>query len=130
MQLQFNILKEAYAVCRCKEIPKIPRRAEFFSLTCTRKEISLVCPESWLENGSLPEEALQKVQTGWRAFGVAGTLDFSLVGILAEISGSLTRAGISMFAVSTFDTDYLLVQQEDLAAAQRALEENGHVFCG
>ena len=67
-----------------------------------------------------------KIEDGWRAFKIAGPLEFSLVGVLAEASGILADAKVSIFAISTFDTDYLLVKAGNLDDAISALEGGGH----
>ncbi len=92
-----------------------------FSLTQTPQERSLVLPEA-----AIPPSAVA-VSRGWRALAVEGPLDFSLVGILASLSTTLAEAGISLFALSTYDTDLLLVAQTDAARASRALEAAGWV---
>ncbi|SHI04867.1 ACT domain-containing protein [Ferrimonas marina] len=93
--------------------------APFFSLTRTDEELSLVLPASCTVEGA-------KMEPGWRALKVAGPLDFSLVGILAQLSQVLADAGVSLFALSTFDTDYLLVKAERLEDAIDALQQAGH----
>jgi hypothetical protein len=67
-----------------------------------------------------------KCDTGWRIFQVAGPLDFSLTGILSSIAGPLAEAGVSIFALSTFDTDYVMVKAQDVDQAARVLEAAGH----
>ena len=67
-----------------------------------------------------------QVERGWRAICVAGPLDFALVGVLASLSGTLASAGVSIFAISTFDTDYILVKEDMLGAAREALAAAGH----
>ncbi|MFO0952581.1 MAG: ACT domain-containing protein [Isosphaeraceae bacterium] len=91
----------------------------FTSWTRTPDEVSIVCDES-----SVPGEV--RAERGWVALRIAGTLDFGLVGILAELSGVLASAGVSLFAVSTFDTDYLLIRSVDSARAVGALRSAGH----
>lgn len=68
-----------------------------------------------------------QVERGWRALVVAGPLDFALVGILASLSNTLAVAGVSIFAISTFDTDYILVKEEKLGVALASLTAAGHV---
>jgi uncharacterized protein len=92
----------------------------FLSITRTRDELSIVCESSQVP-GDLPAER------GWRCLKVGGPLDFSLVGVLASLAEPLARAGIPIFAISTFDTDYLLVNAEKLESAIAALESVGHV---
>lgn len=85
----------------------------------TEDELSVVCATA-----SAPADA--KCEGGWRALRVAGTLDFGLTGVLAAIAQPMADAGISIFAVSTYDTDYLLVKGEQLKAAITSLEAAGH----
>ena len=89
------------------------------SITQTGTETSIVCPVEAAPAGA-------EVEPGWTALVVAGRLDFSLTGILAGLAGPLAQAGISLFALSTFETDWLLVKEADLAAAAAALTEAGH----
>jgi hypothetical protein len=90
-------------------------------VTRTDRELSVVC-----EEGAAPADT--KREAGWRLLRVAGPLDFSLTGILAGIAAPLAEAGVSIFAVSTFDTDYIMVKQEDLAKALSALRAAGHAI--
>lgn len=117
-----TILPTRLAACRLPAQAAIPgwvSGSEFVSITRTADELSIVCEEVLAPSGIT-------MQGGWRAFKVEGPLDFSLVGILADLSGVLARAGISIFAISTYDTDYILVAEGSLAQATRALEEAGH----
>jgi uncharacterized protein len=119
--LELQILAGAYAVSRLSADAPIPEWAqgELVSLTRTLDELSVVSPAE-----AVPESI--KSERGWRALRVAGPLDFSLVGILAELSGVLAQAEIPIFALSTFDTDYLLVGDRDLERAVRTLKSAGH----
>jgi uncharacterized protein len=91
---------------------------EFFSVTRTRDELSIVCEES-----KVPAEV--KAERGWRCLKVEGPLDFGLTGILSSLAQPLAEAKISIFAISTFDTDYILVKQENLPKALAILSK----FC-
>lgn len=102
-------------------IPASLKESEFYCETRTPEEISVVCDEA-----KLPADA--RAQWGWRAFRVVGTLDFALTGILHSLAEPLAAAGISIFAVSTFDTDYILVKGSDLARAEEALAKEGFSF--
>ena len=97
------------------------RRAR--SVTRTPDELSIVCSEA-----SVPPTA--RAQRGWRALEVQGPLDFSLTGVLAALTAPLAQARISIFALSTYDTDYLLVPGEDLARACATLTAAGHTVAG
>jgi hypothetical protein len=88
----------------------------------TAEELSLVTPQR------LSTVDGAKVEGPWRAFRVRGTLDFALTGILAGLATPLARAGVSLFAVSTFDTDYVLVRTDRQAAATEALRQAGFVW--
>jgi len=91
----------------------------FFCLTKTSDEVSVVCQSGLLDSAGRTED-------GWKILKIAGPLDFCLVGVLAETSALLAKAGVSIFAISTFDTDYLLVKRENLGSAREALERGGH----
>jgi len=94
---------------------------EFYSLSNSQEEMSLVCPEQMLiqsENSS----------PNWKCLKVAGPLDLNLTGILAGLSDTLAKAKISIFAISTFETDYLLIQKQSLKAAKNALISQGYQF--
>jgi hypothetical protein len=91
----------------------------FSSVTRTAAETSVVCPEEAVPQGIV-------AQRGWRCLVVEGPLDFSEVGVLAALAGPLAAAGLSIFAVSTYDTDYLLVQEVHHEAALGALRAAGH----
>ena len=89
------------------------------SITRTGDELSIVCCQDQVPNDVIAER-------GWRCVRVAGTLDFSEVGVLKTLVGPLAEAGISIFAISTFETDYLMVREADLERAVAALTEAGH----
>ncbi len=111
----------AFAIVRFSPGTTIPfdySRA-FFSLTHGRDELSLVCSEELIP-------ANLKVERDRALLRVAGPLDFALVGVLASLTSPLAEAGISIFVISTFDTDYLLVPTKDLPQAITALEHAGH----
>lgn len=115
--MKLEVLPEEFSICQLTEVA-LPQNGVYF-LGVTGQEISLVC-----ESAALPPNA-QKTEGGWRAFRVAGPLDFSHTGILASLSGTLAAAGIPLFAVSTFDTDYLLVKAPLLPKALACLGEKG-----
>ncbi|HYG65994.1 MAG TPA: ACT domain-containing protein [Thermoanaerobaculia bacterium] len=120
--LRLQVLAERFAVCRLppdSPIPPRPQACGLWSATLTGNELSLVLPESAAPPG-VPTER------GWRALEVAGPLDFALTGVMASLSSPLAAAGISLFVVSTYDTDYVLVRDHDLGRAKEALEAAGH----
>ncbi len=93
--------------------------SRFFSLTRTTDELSLVCELALVPPGV-------RCESGWRAMRVAGNLDFSLTGVLTALLAPLAAAGISIFAISTYDTDYILVKEASLDQAVEALRGAGH----
>ena len=112
----------SFAICQLMPGAPLPPWAldgPFCSVTRTPDELSIVCAES-----AVPPEAV--ADRGWRLLSVRGRMDLTLVGVLAGLSGTLARAGVSVFAISTYDTDHLLVRAEDLDAATRALAAAGY----
>ena len=95
----------------------------FLSVTRTSEEVSVVGMAESL--AALPTGPVRK-SDGWRMIRVSGTLDFSQIGILRELSASLADAGISIFVISTFDTDYLLIRGFEFEKAKLALQKSGH----
>ena len=120
--LNLSVIKQTLAVCRLEPDAPIPdwaMGAAFLSVTRTADELSLVVPEECVA-GDIRSER------GWFALKVAGPLDFTLTGVLASLAAPLAEAGVSIFAISTFDTDYLMVKTADLEAALEALMRAGH----
>ncbi len=121
-ELTLILAPERFAICRLPPtapIPPLPLNASLVSVTLTSDELSFVVPEY-----AAPADA--RIAGGWRALRVAGTLDFSLTGILASLATPLAKAGVSIFALSTFDTDYLLIQETGLEQALTVLRAEGH----
>ncbi len=119
--LTLLILPERYAVCRLlaeADFPEWARPGDLLALLRTRDELTVVCAERYA-----PPEA--RAERGWRALQVQGRLDFALVGVLASIAVPLARADVSLFALSTFDTDYVLVKENSLERAVAALTQQG-----
>jgi hypothetical protein len=107
--------------CICRLLPDEPTPAwtalaSFCSLTRTDEELSIVCNQE-----AVPPDV--RAERHWRLLGVQGPLDLSMVGVLAGLATTLATAGVSIFAISTFDTDYLLVRDGDLHRALGALRE-------
>jgi hypothetical protein len=122
--LTLSLLPDSYSVCRLApeaEIPPWALAGAFFSITRTKEELSLVCSQEVVPVGVQCEK-------DWRCIMVKGPLDFSFTGILASLTVSLAEAGISVLAISTFDTDYLLIRADNLKRAVLKLEEAGHSF--
>ena len=121
-ELRLKLLNADFSVCKTAEEPKINPAAAFCFTARTDEEHSLVC-----QTGDVPAETIER-EDGWKAFRIQGTLDFSLIGILAGIAGVLAENKIGIFVISTFNTDYVLVKRENLQQAVRALQDAGYVF--
>ena len=124
MRLYLKVIPGVFSIHRLAPDAAVPEAilaSGFFSVTRTDEELSILCRED------LPVDSPRR-EGGWACIKVAGPLDFSLTGIMARLAGLLAGAGISLFAVSTFDTDYLLVRGDQLALAVEALESGGCRF--
>jgi hypothetical protein len=121
---KLRLLPDTYAVCRLEKDAPAPdwgTRGLFSSITRTEEELSVVCADARVPGGVKREGA-------WRVLKVEGPLDFSLTGVLASLTSPLAREGISVFALSTFDTDYLLVKEGKLEKAIQTLREEGYAI--
>jgi uncharacterized protein len=112
---------ELYAICRLSPDAPFPSWAQgkFVSITHTQDELSVVCQQD-----NVPNDV--QCERNWRVLQVEGPMDLSIVGVLASLTKPIADAGINLFAISTFDTDYLLVKADRLGAAKGALEGVGH----
>ena len=118
--MELKILNDNFSVCKINDIKDIDFSGEFVFVGKTDEELSLVC-----KTESLPKDCTD-LEKGWRGFRVQGVLDFSLVGILSKLSAVLADNGISIFAVSTFNTDYILVKEESFEKAMEVLKKSGY----
>jgi len=122
LPLNLTLFPDILAVCRLDPHVAVPPWAlagPFTSITRTPTELSIVCLQKGVPEGVHCER-------GWRYLAVEGPLALSLAGILASLSGALALAGVSVFAISTFDTDYLLVREADAERAVELLLREGH----
>jgi hypothetical protein len=122
MKLSLSVLPGRMALCRLgpnEAIPDWVFSASFWSITRTDEELSLLLPEE-----SVPSRWTAK--KGWCCLRVLGSLDFSVTGVLASLTTPLAQAEVSTLAISTYDTDYLLVPEADYNRAKEALTEHGH----
>lgn len=122
------LLEDDYAIVKFKPDHTLPQWAANYdggllSITRTSDELSIVCKEAKIE-----EDTIQYIEKPWRCLKVEGPLDFSLTGILNELTKPLAEHQISIFAISTYDTDYLLVKSELIERTIQVLEEQGHVI--
>jgi hypothetical protein len=111
-----------FAVCKLSPHAPLPLWAasgSFFSITRTTEELSVVCHQD-----AVPHSV--RCERGWRCLRVGGALDLSLVGVLASLVGPLAAASLSVFVLSTFDTDFVLVKEQDYEPAMEVLSQSGH----
>lgn len=124
--MKLVVLPEVFAVARLEASQPIPAWAthgNLWSVARTAEELSLVCRASDVPAGI-------RAERGWRCLRVAGPLDFALTGVLASIAAPLAAAQVSIFAVSTYDTDYILVPEPRLPEAVASLRAAGHEVSG
>lgn len=120
--MTLELLPHDFSVCQLNDWRDADLSAPFVFLSRTDEENSLVCPSE-----AMPPNALLR-EDGWRGMRIAGELDFSLIGILSGISALLAAQKISIFALSTYKTDYILVRRESLPAALNALRGAGYAI--
>ena len=119
-EMELQVIDQPLSVCKISDISIADLSSDIYFIGKTDEEISLVC-----SSGSVPSETLER-EDGWRAFRIKGTLDFSLVGILSKISKILADNDIGIFAVSTYNTDYILVKEENFERALALLADAGY----
>lgn len=122
--LTIKPITEEFAVCQVEDYSQVNLENPFVFTGATDGEKSLVCPIALV-----PENALSVDKT-WSAFRIEGVLDFSLIGILSKISSLLAENNIGIFAISTYNTDYILTKTADFQSALRVLEEAGYQILG
>lgn len=118
--MELKMIGDEFCVCQIKDIADVNFDDEFVFLSKTDDELSLVCRKEFV-----PENAIN-VSYGFTAMRFEGVLDFSLIGILSKIAAILAEEKISIFAISTYNTDYVLISTEKKEAAVKALKENGY----
>lgn len=122
--MDIKIIDNRFTVCKIESIEAVNFTDEYCFVGKTDEELSLVC-----STGLAPDNITER-EDGWRAFRIEGVLDFSLIGILSEISGILAGKEIGIFAVSTYNTDYIFVKEESFKKALEALAEKGYRIKG
>lgn len=118
--MEIKRLEQEFSICKISGISSADFNAEFCFLGKTDEEISLVCPTF-----QVPESTVQR-EDGWKAFRIQGVLDFTLIGILSGISTVLSENSIGIFAISTYNTDYILTKADDYEKAIDVLEKAGY----
>jgi hypothetical protein len=123
-QLQLSLLDEMYGICVFPNNTPIPEwvvTASWFSITRTRKELTIVCQQS-----IIPSDC--EYNSDWRLFRIDGSFDLNQVGVISSLAVPLAQAGISIFVVSSYDTDYFLIKERHLDNAIAVLTEYGHTI--
>lgn len=120
--MEIKVIHKNFSVCKIRSIEEIDFTDEYCFVGKTDEELSLVCTTKYV-----PKNALE-CDNGWKAFRIEGILDFSLIGILSKISTILAENQIGIFAVSTYNTDYILTKENNFDKALEVLENNGYVI--
>ena len=121
-QLQLSLLKDKYGICTLPNTATIPDWAlkqSLASITRTEKELSIVCRRE-----ILPSQ--YQSDLNWRCFKIDGSFDLNQIGVISSIASPLADAGISIYVISTYDTDYFLIQEQNLEQTISTLADIGH----
>lgn len=120
--MEIKVIDQDFSICKLENLSRINYEDEYLFLGKTEEELSLVCSTAFV-----PENVRSR-DDGWRAFRIQGVLDFSLIGILSRITTLLADNKIGIFAVSTYNTDYILTKKECFEKALKILAVNGYVI--
>jgi len=118
--MELKTIEYNLSVCKVTDISAINLTSDFYFVGKTDEEISLVC-----KTEDTPQNTIER-EDGWRGFRIQGVLDFSLIGILSKLSGILAEHNIGIFAVSTYNTDYILVKEENFERSLKVLITEGY----
>ena len=118
--MELKVIEHKLTVCKVADISSIDLSTDFFFIAKTDEELSLVC-----RTADTPSQTTDR-DDGWKGFRIQGVLDFSLIGILSKLSGILAAHKIGIFAVSTYNTDYILVKEENFGRALEVLSAEGY----
>ncbi len=118
--MELRIIEHDLSVCKVADMSDIDLKADFCFIGKTDEELSLVC-----KTKDIPSRTIER-DDGWRGFRIQGILDFSLIGVLSKLSGILAAHKIGIFAVSTYNTDYILVKEADFRRALEILAAEGY----
>ena len=124
MGMELKVIDKEFSVCKVSDYSEIDIGLPYIFTGSTDEERSLVCPTDLV-----PDNTIER-NDGWRPFRIEGVLDFSLIGILSKISMCLAENGIGIFAISTFNTDYVLTKENDFSKAIEVLELAGYTIKG
>ena len=120
--MELQKIEYDFSVCKIRNVGQVDFTREFVFLQKTPDEISLVC-----ESAYVPQNAIT-VEAGWKALRITGLLDFGLVGVIAKIANILAEVEISIFVISTYDTDYILLKAESFSKGVQELERHDYVI--
>lgn len=120
--MEIKKINQDFSVCKVKDYSLVNLNAEYCFVGKTDEEKSLVCVTS-----DVPPNVIER-DDGWKGFRIQGILDFSLIGILSKIADVLAKNSISIFAISTYNTDYVLIKKESYQRALDILEHSGYVI--
>jgi len=120
--MELKIINQDFSICKVKDLSQIDYSDKFCFISKTDEELSLVCNTNFV-----PKNAIE-CDDGWKGFRIQGVLDFSLIGILSRISTLLAENKVGIFAVSTYNTDYILTKEENFDKSIKVLELNGYVI--
>ncbi len=122
--MEIKQLDRRFSICKVEDYSQINLQEQFCFTGKTDEECSLVCPVELV-----PRNALER-DDGWRAFRIQGVLDFSLIGILSRITTLLAEHQVGIFAISTYNTDYILTREKDFERALEILACSGYEMAG
>ena len=118
--MELKKIDKDFKVCKVENLKQVNMDKDFIFVSKTDEEISVVC-----ETKDVPDNTVER-SDGYKAFRIEGKLDFSLIGILSKISTALAKNNIGIFAISTYNTDYILVKSEEFNKAAEVLDEKGY----
>ena len=121
-KMNLKVIDAEFSVCKVEDYTQVDLNEEFVFAGHTDEELSLMCPTSLV-----PDNTTER-NDGWKAFRIEGVLEFSLIGILSRLSTCLADNGIGIFAISTFNTDYILTKDSDFNKAIEMLEQTGYTI--
>lgn len=121
-ELEIKVIDQDFSICKPENLSQIKWEEDYFFIGKTDEELSLVCSTESVSDNTLSRD------DGWKAFRIQGVLDFSLIGILSRITTLLADNKIGVFAISTYNTDYILTKKENFEDALRVFSDNGYII--
>ena len=121
-ELEIKVIDQDFSICKPENLSQIKWEEDYFFIGKTDEELSLVCSTESVSDNTLSRD------DGWKAFRIQGVLDFSLIGILSRITTLLADNKIGVFAISTYNTDYILTKKENFEDTLQVLSDNGYII--